>query len=85
VEELQSRMSSREFVLWQTRYADTPFGTEWDNIRIAAVSANITAATTGKKQKIEDHIPRSKKRKRQSVKEQFAIVQRVKSELQKGK
>lgn len=85
VADLQSRMTSREFVLWQVRYAEQPFGTEWENIRSAAISANVTAATTGKRQRIDEHIPRAKRRRKQSIREQFAIFQQAKAELPKGK
>jgi hypothetical protein len=77
VEELQSRMSWREFVFWQARYLAEPFGTEWENIRSAAVSANV-CSIWAKGQKIQDHIPR-KKRKRQTVQAQYAVFQSVKA------
>ncbi len=76
-------MSWREFVFWQARYLAEPFGTEWENIRLAAVSANVCSALGAKGQKIQDHIPRAKKRKRQTAQQQYAIFQQMKSRLEK--
>jgi hypothetical protein len=76
-------MSWREFVLWQARYLAEPFGTEWENIRSAAISANV-CSVWAKGQKIQDHIPRAKKRKKQSAKEQYAVFQKMKAKVEKG-
>jgi hypothetical protein len=86
VEELQSRMSWREFVFWQARYRAQPFGTEWENIRSAAISANVCAATSGKAQKIQEHIPRERKRRRkQSPQEQAMILNMAVAQTKQAK
>ena len=87
VEELQARMTWREFVYWQARYERQPFGTEWENIRSASVSAHICAGLGCKDQKIENHIPRAKQRgRKQTPQEQYAVLARFREQhLPKGK
>jgi hypothetical protein len=86
VEELQSRMSWREFVFWQARYSAQPFGTEWENIRSAAISANVCSSNSGKPQKIQEHIPRERKRRRkQSPQEQATILTAALAQMKQAK
>ncbi len=81
VEELQARMSWREFLFWQARYERQPFGTEWENIRSGAISTNICAGLGCKDQKIENHIPRSKQRgRKQTPAEQWAVLSRFRAQ-----
>lgn len=48
-------MSGREFVEWLAYFDLRPFGPEWDDTRIAVLSAQICAALSGKAQKVGDH------------------------------
>jgi hypothetical protein len=72
--ELKERMSWIEFLEWQQWFELHPFGTEWDDARMATLSANICAALTGKKQDVKDHMARYKKPARKQTPMQQLMI-----------
>lgn len=49
-------LSSVEFDYWKLRFLQRPFGDQWDDWRIAALSARVVQMLVPDKQKIENHL-----------------------------
>ena len=68
-------MSGVEFDDWIHYFNLHPYGTEWDDVRMAVLSANICAALTGQTQKPEDHQAKYKSAQKMSGKKIGMIMQ----------
>lgn len=49
-------MPASEFFDWCAYYDLHPFGHEWQDLSLAAISANVVGALSGKPQRLKDHM-----------------------------
>lgn len=78
-------MSYREFIFWQARYEQQPFGSEWEEFRTAFQTASILQSKTKTRLKIADFSAHRKPVRRQTVEEQAAVVMAAIEGMNRGR
>lgn len=73
-------MTGIEFYDWLEYFDLHPYGTDWDDTRMAVLSATICAALTGKTQKPEDHKAKYKRVVKMSPKKINMVLSEIAAE-----
>ena len=77
VQELQERMTAREFVQWQAYYNINPFGPERGDMQAAVgacVTANVNRGKSTKEYRVSDFVLSFETPKQQTLEQQRALV-----------
>lgn len=84
VHDLQTRMTAEEFGLWMAFHDLQPFGEDWQDYRGALMAAQIVAPHTKTALKVEKFLPFQRPKRKQTPKEQYAVLMQGLTAMKKG-